>query len=296
MPCTPQEIDVLRKTIEVAWNQVKIDDVLRSPEDLERLYSEVHHLKLVKHENIIKFYKSWVDNKKKTINMITELFTSGSLRQYRRRHKNVDIKAIKNWARQILQGLDYLHSQKPPILHRDLKCDNIFVNGYREIKIGDLGLATIMQKPTAQSVIGTPEFMDPELYEEEYNELIAVKEIIAKNPQSKYLDVDHDILVQVFGKVKKGCVNFKGPDVTKKFIQSTELLRAQIMEGKESYINLENLFLQYKVENDAKIDSLRDMVTFLRSFERVATSTANVDRLRVLPSLDSLLLYMLIRD
>ncbi|KAF6134809.1 hypothetical protein GIB67_002210 [Kingdonia uniflora] len=72
---------------------------------------------------------------------------------------------------------------------------------YREIKIGDLGLATIMQKPTAQSVIGTPEFMAPELYEEEYNELIAVKEIIAKNSQSKYLDVDHDPLAQVFGKV-----------------------------------------------------------------------------------------------
>ncbi|KAF6157970.1 hypothetical protein GIB67_015286 [Kingdonia uniflora] len=106
--------------------------------------------------------------------MITELFTSGSLRQYRRRHKNIDIKAIKNWARQILQGLNCLHSQKPPILHRDLKCDNIFVNGYRKIKIGDLGLAIIMQKPTAQSVIGTLEFIAPELYKEEYNELVNI--------------------------------------------------------------------------------------------------------------------------
>ncbi|KAF6168245.1 hypothetical protein GIB67_011630 [Kingdonia uniflora] len=72
-----------------------------------------------------------------------------------------------------------------------------------------------------------------------------------------------------------------GSDVTKKFIQSTELLRAQIMEGKESYINLENRFLQYKAENDAKLDSLRDMVTSLRSFERVATPIANVDRSRM---------------
>lgn len=67
--------------IEIAWNQVKIDDVLRSPEDLEKLYSEVHLLKSLKHENIVKFYNSWVDDKKKTVNMITELFTSGSLRQ-----------------------------------------------------------------------------------------------------------------------------------------------------------------------------------------------------------------------
>lgn len=65
----------------MAWNRIKIADVLRSPEDLEKLYSEVHLLRQLKHENIMKFYDSWIDDKKKTINMITELFTSGSLRQ-----------------------------------------------------------------------------------------------------------------------------------------------------------------------------------------------------------------------
>ncbi|XP_008233107.1 PREDICTED: probable serine/threonine-protein kinase WNK4 [Prunus mume] len=161
--------------IEVAWNQVKIDAVSRSPEDLEKLYSEVHLLKSLNHENIIKFYNSWVDDHKNTINMITELFTSGSLRQYRKKYKNVDTKAIRNWARQILRGLVFLHSHNPPIIHRDLKCDNIFINGnHGEVKIGDLGLATVMQQPTARSVIGTPEFMAPELYEEEYNELVDI--------------------------------------------------------------------------------------------------------------------------
>ncbi|XP_059651205.1 serine/threonine-protein kinase WNK8-like isoform X2 [Cornus florida] len=158
--------------IEVAWNRVRIDDVMQSPEDLEKLYSEVHLLRSLKHESIVKCYDSWIDYEKKTVNMITELFTSGSLRQYRKKHKNVDLKAIKNWAGQILRGLYHLHSQNPPIIHRDLKCDNIFVNGnHGEVKIGDLGLATVMQRPTAKSVIGTPEFMAPELYEEEYNEL-----------------------------------------------------------------------------------------------------------------------------
>ncbi|KAL0313405.1 UNVERIFIED_CONTAM: Serine/threonine-protein kinase WNK8 [Sesamum radiatum] len=161
--------------IEIAWNQVSIEDALQSPEHLERLYSEVHLLRTLKHENVIRSYASWVDDENKTINMITELFTSGSLRQYRNKHKNVDMKAIKNWARQILRGLDYLHAHNPCIIHRDLKCDNIFVNGnHGEVKIGDLGLATIMQRPTARSVIGTPEFMAPELYEEEYNELVDI--------------------------------------------------------------------------------------------------------------------------
>ncbi|KAL1222748.1 Serine/threonine-protein kinase WNK8 [Cardamine amara subsp. amara] len=161
--------------IEVAWNLASIEDVMQMPGQLERLYSEVHLLKALKHENIIKLFYSWVDEKNKTINMITELFTSGSLRVYRKKHKKVDPKAIKNWARQILKGLNYLHSQNPPVIHRDLKCDNIFVNGNTgEVKIGDLGLATVLQQPTARSVIGTPEFMAPELYEEEYNELVDI--------------------------------------------------------------------------------------------------------------------------
>lgn len=75
--------------------------------------------------------------------------------RYRKKHKNVDMKAIKNWARQILRGLVYLHSHVPPIIHRDLKCDNIFINGNNgEIRIGDLGLAIVMQQSTARSVIG----------------------------------------------------------------------------------------------------------------------------------------------
>lgn len=161
--------------LEVAWNQVSIDDALQCPEHLEKLYSEVHLLKTLDHANIIKSHVSWVDQENKTINMITELFTSGSLRQYRRKHRTIDVKAIKNWARQILHGLNYLHKSNPPIIHRDLKCDNIFINGnHGEVKIGDLGLATIMLQPTAQSVIGTPEFMAPELYDEEYNELVDI--------------------------------------------------------------------------------------------------------------------------
>ncbi|KAL3529503.1 hypothetical protein ACH5RR_008825 [Cinchona calisaya] len=162
--------------IEVAWNQVKISDLLRNSDDMERLYSEVHLLKTLKHKNIIKFYNSWVDSKHENINFITEIFTSGTLRQYRKKHKNVDLRALKKWSRQILDGLLYLHSHDPPVIHRDLKCDNIFVNGNQgEVKIGDLGLAAILrQARSAHSVIGTPEFMAPELYEEEYNELVDV--------------------------------------------------------------------------------------------------------------------------
>ncbi len=56
----------------------------------------------------------------------------------------VELKAVRKWAKQILAGLDYLHQKQPPIIHGDLRCNKIYVNGHSgEIKIGDLGMATL---------------------------------------------------------------------------------------------------------------------------------------------------------
>ncbi|XLR20069.1 hypothetical protein HN51_066809 [Arachis hypogaea] len=162
--------------IEVAWNQVHLGDAFHSAEQLQRLYSEVHLLKHLTHKSMMIFYGSWIDLNRKTFNFITELFTSGTLREYRHKYRRVEMRVLKNWARQILSGLEYLHSNNPPVIHRDLKCDNIFVNGHLgQVKIGDLGLAALLlSSKHAHSVIGTPEFMAPELYEEEYNELVDI--------------------------------------------------------------------------------------------------------------------------
>lgn len=84
------------------------------------------------------------------------------------------LKVIKKWCIEILKGLNYLHTYKingetTPIIHRDIKCDNVFINSNSgEIKIGDLGLSTTMKASYTSSVLGTPEFMAPELYEECY--------------------------------------------------------------------------------------------------------------------------------
>ena len=49
----------------------------------------------------------------------------------------------------------FLHTRVPPVIHRDLKCDNIFITGPTgSVKIGDLGLATLKNKSFAKSVIG----------------------------------------------------------------------------------------------------------------------------------------------
>ncbi|XXG80133.1 hypothetical protein AAC387_Pa09g1070 [Persea americana] len=77
--------------MEVAWNQAKLNDVLLSPEELESLYSEVHLLSTVNHDSIIHFHASWIDVEKRTINFITEMFTSSTLTEYRCRYKRVNI-------------------------------------------------------------------------------------------------------------------------------------------------------------------------------------------------------------
>ncbi|KAM3236571.1 hypothetical protein P3L10_016608 [Capsicum annuum] len=85
----------LHDGIEGAWRRVKVEDVLQSLDKLGKLYSEMHLLRKLKHGNIMKFCDSWVDDKKRTVNMITELFTSGNLR-YCKKYRSVDTKAIKN--------------------------------------------------------------------------------------------------------------------------------------------------------------------------------------------------------
>ncbi|CAK8567884.1 unnamed protein product [Lathyrus sativus] len=227
--------------LEVAWSQVRIDEVLQSSGDLERLYSEVHLLRSLKHSNIVRFYNSWVDDKQRNVNMITELFTSGSLRQYRKKHKKVDMKAVKGWARQILMGLVYLHNHAPPIIHRDLKCDNIFINGHQGIvKIGDLGLATLLKQTNAKSVIGTPEFMAPELYDENYNELADIYSFgmcMLELATSEYPYRECRNSAQIYKKVSSGIKpvslsKIKDPEI-KSFIEKCLVPASQRLSAKE---------------------------------------------------------------
>ena len=82
---------------------------------------------------------------------------------------------MKKWCRQILKGLAYLHNLHPPVIHRDLKCDNVFISSTTGcVKIGDLGLATFKTQTFAKSMRGTMEFMAPEMFDEQYDELVDV--------------------------------------------------------------------------------------------------------------------------
>ena len=72
---------------------------------------------------------------------------------------------------QICLGLSHLHDEN--ILHRDIKAMNIFLKKNFEVRIGDLGVAKILKEQFdfANTVIGTPYYLSPELCSEKpYNE------------------------------------------------------------------------------------------------------------------------------
>lgn len=151
----------------MAWNQVSLHGV--QSQQKVKIFAEISILESVKHPNIMDIYNFWETKNGEHIVFITELCSSGTLKEFvqffflftvRRflsKVKKVKLRSVKKWAKQILSGLEYLHSRNPPVIHRDLKCDNIFMNANRgEVKIGDLGLSICMKdKKFAVSVIGT---------------------------------------------------------------------------------------------------------------------------------------------
>lgn len=162
--------------VAVAW--CELQDKKWNKSERQRFREEAEMLKELQHPNIVRFYDSWEEpnmRNRKIIVLVTELMTSGTLKTYIKRFKKINAKVLKSWCKQILKGLCYLHTRDPPVIHRDLKCDNIFITGTTgSVKIGDLGLATLKNKSFAKSVIGTPEFMAPEMYEEHYDESVDV--------------------------------------------------------------------------------------------------------------------------
>jgi len=101
--------------IEVAWNQVDLLQLGFDPtqriqlsywnKHIQQRKSEVQLLRNLHHKNIIRCYDAWFDDCHNTMIFITELCTSGTLREYMERYGHVDLKVIRSWARQILQGL-----------------------------------------------------------------------------------------------------------------------------------------------------------------------------------------------
>ncbi|ADM11513.1 Ser/Thr protein kinase [Encephalitozoon intestinalis ATCC 50506] len=158
---------------EVAWNEIKINEKGQDSKERALFANEIALLKSISHPNILRILDYWFTAD--SFIFITELMSGGTLREYIAEIGDLNVKLIKKWGRNILEGLVYLHSQDPPIIHRDIKCENIFVNAaLGEVKIGDLGVAK-ERRMKRYTVVGTPQFMAREMFEGEgYGEKIDV--------------------------------------------------------------------------------------------------------------------------
>jgi len=161
---------------EVAWNVVSIkrhDQIVK-----KRIKEEIRMLKSLDHPRIIRFINAWMNKNTEEVCFITELVTGGSLLSYIKKiHNPLKLGVMRRWCRQILDGLCYLHDRPEPIIHRDIKCDNIFIDSIRgDVLIGDLGLSTTLKNDCtgAKSIVGTPDFIAPEVYDEKYDTAVDI--------------------------------------------------------------------------------------------------------------------------
>eukprot|EP01107_Rhizomastix_libera_P008830 TRINITY_DN2432_c0_g1_i1.p1 TRINITY_DN2432_c0_g1~~TRINITY_DN2432_c0_g1_i1.p1 ORF type:complete len:996 (-),score=301.56 TRINITY_DN2432_c0_g1_i1:97-3084(-) len=146
---------------------VKICPVVKNQKamkQLEEFYKEVGVLRLLKHENIVRFLGASV--KEENLFIFLEYIPSGSISSLLLKFGPFSESVVKLYTRQILEGLQYLHNCK--IVHRDIKGANILVDSNGVVKLTDFGSSNLLksvgdQKDLRTSLKGTPNWMAPEV-------------------------------------------------------------------------------------------------------------------------------------
>ncbi|CDW87458.1 protein serine threonine kinase [Stylonychia lemnae] len=144
----------------VAIKQIKINNV--KVEHKKSLQSEINLLKKLEHPNIVKYIDSIYTEH--YLNIILEYVENGSLDSLIKKFGKFPETLVAIYVQQVLQGLDYLHTQV--VIHRDIKGANILTTKDGIVKLADFGVATkLNDTEKSNSAFGTPYWMAPEVIE-----------------------------------------------------------------------------------------------------------------------------------
>ncbi|KAK3002131.1 hypothetical protein RJ639_022294 [Escallonia herrerae] len=135
-----------------------LDQGSQGKQSIYQLEQEISLLSQFKQENIVQYLGTDKDDGK--LYIFLELVTKGSLANLYQKYHLKDSQ-VSAYTRQILNGLNYLHSRN--VIHRDIKCANILVDASGSVKLSDFGLAKATKLNDVKSCKGTPYWMAPEV-------------------------------------------------------------------------------------------------------------------------------------
>ncbi|XP_066900080.1 serine/threonine-protein kinase Nek4 isoform X11 [Kogia breviceps] len=136
-----------------------------SSRELRAAEQEAQLLSQLKHPNIVTYKESW-EGGDGLLYIVMGFCEGGDLYRKLKEQKGrlLSESQVVEWFVQIAMALQYLHEKH--ILHRDLKTQNVFLTRTNIIKVGDLGIARVLENhcDMASTLIGTPYYMSPELF------------------------------------------------------------------------------------------------------------------------------------
>ncbi|XP_057679164.1 serine/threonine-protein kinase Nek2 [Corythoichthys intestinalis] len=162
----------------LVWKELHYGTMAESEKQM--LVSEVNLLRELRHPNIVRYYDRIIDRTKTTLYIVMEYCEGGDLASLIARaikeRRYLDENFILRVTAQLMLALKECHRRsdgRPTVLHRDLKPANIFLDAKQNVKLGDFGLARILNHDTsfAKTFVGTPYYMSPEqMNQMSYNE------------------------------------------------------------------------------------------------------------------------------
>eukprot|EP00698_Gefionella_okellyi_P007981 TRINITY_DN1957_c0_g1_i1.p1 TRINITY_DN1957_c0_g1~~TRINITY_DN1957_c0_g1_i1.p1 ORF type:complete len:1000 (+),score=215.95 TRINITY_DN1957_c0_g1_i1:85-3084(+) len=151
--------DVWKATIWGTTVAVKI--LLKADRELkEDFQNEVGTLLRLRHPNIVLFMGAALNK----FAIATEFVEQGSLYDLiQSKPEEITYERVLRLSIGIAKGMNYLHLQRPPILHRDLKSPNVLVDAQWEAKIADFGMSKVKAATYVDTMCGSPPWMAPEV-------------------------------------------------------------------------------------------------------------------------------------